>query len=658
MRVHVKDGKVTAVEPAQKGMGTGCPRWKAQIDYVYHPDRLKYPQKRTGKRGEGKFERISWDEALDTIASNLQNIKNKYGPEQVAFWIAFTKEPRPYFQRLTHAFGSPNYCSESSSCASSAFLAGYLTYGVDHMFLPHGMKHNPKCRMIWGTSIQNSSPNWWPSYLEAKKNGVKLIVIDPRRIKIAEMADIHLQPRPGTDGALALAMINVIIAENLHDAEFMNKWSTGFEDLKKLAAQYTPVRAEQITRVPAAKIREAAILFATTKPAQVVVSANSTTSHSNGLQSQRAIILLPAITGNIVAPAPVRTGHKVNNISLYERIKNMPPGVGSERFPIWTGWFHEMQSNALVDQIDSTKPYPVRALFSAGLDIQFFPNSNRFQKVLNKLDFIAVSEFFHTPGTSMADIVLPVASWWERYGLFFDYYNDRITLTEPVIEPLGECRSDWDIYSGLAKKLGFGDEFWDGDFKQCVDYIMEPSGITYKEMQRHPEGIRAPHWESDKTGYETPSGKIEIASSILKEHGLDPLPVYTEPAESPLSTPELTKEFPLVLTSGARVLVYVHSQFRNIERLSRHMPEPLADIHPEDAKSRRIKSGDMVSISSPRGKIRMKANVTDTIKQGVISIPHLWPGDANANALVDDINLDPISGFPPYKSQLCQVARA
>ena len=411
IKIHVSNGKAIKIDMADTRSVVACPRWKAQLDFIYHPDRLKYPLKRTGERGTGHFERISWDEALDTVAHNLQKVKDKYGAESVAFWVAYTKEPRPYFHRLTHAFGSPNYCTESSSCATAAMLASYVTFGTLQVSSPSPAK----CKIIWGTSVLNSMPTAWPAYLEAMKKGLKLIVVDPRRTKIASMADIHLQLRPGTDGALALGMMNVIISENLYDKEFTEKWTVGFDDLKKLAQQYPPERAEQITWVPAAKIREAAILYATQKPAQIILGVNSTTHHTNGIQNHRAIIILPAITGNIeVASRDFPHAPPTNDITLHELVANMPPGVGSERFPLWTKQQREMQSNAMADQIDSGNPYPIKALFSAGLDMQFFTNSNRMVESLKKLDFIAVTEYFQTPGTRLADIVLPIASWLER----------------------------------------------------------------------------------------------------------------------------------------------------------------------------------------------------------------------------------------------------
>jgi anaerobic selenocysteine-containing dehydrogenase len=666
-RIHVQNGKAIKIDIADPG-AAHCPRWKAQLDFIYHPERLQYPVKRAGARGSGSWQRISWDEALDNIASNLQSVKDKYGAESVVFWIAYTKEPRPYFHRLAHAFGSPNYCTESSNCFSGTWIAANLTYGPDYSYMAGSsgsLEPETRCKLIWGAAVV-SSPRVWQQNLEAKERGVKLIVVDPRRTAIAARADIHLQLRPGTDGALALGMMNVIINENLYDKEFIEKWTVGFDELKKLAREYTPERAEKITRVPAAIIRDAARLYATSQPAKVHLSSNSTTHHANGVQNHRAVILLAAITGNIGVTGGNRlgdynsTGHP-NDITLHERVADMPPGIGSKRFPIWTKRYREMQSNAIADQIESSEPYPIKALFSPGLDIQFFGNSKRFEEALKKLDFITVSEYFHTPGTQLADIVLPIASWMERPILLTDY-GGYVKLIEPAIKPVGESRTEWDIYAALAQRLGFGDLFWDGDFYKCAGHILEPLAITSADLKKHPEGIKLPtqarpEKDYEKTGFQTPSGKVEIACATLAEHGIDALPVYREPPESPLSRPDLAKLYPLVMTSGARVMAYTHSQFRNIPRLRKMMPEPLVDINPADATPRGIKTGDTVTVSSPRGSIKMKANVTDAILDGVVSLPHHWPGEANVNTLVDDRTLDPISGFLPCKSQLCQVTK-
>ena len=666
IKVHVQDGRATHVEHLKQTTASTCPRWKAQLDFIYHPERLLYPQKRIGNRGEGNLARISWDEALDSAAERLKSIKDKYGPEAVVFYVGYPKDPRPYFHRLTHAFGSPNYCTESSNCFASMWLATVLTYGRDLGDLRHNIPVDPttKCKLVWGSTIRNSFPETWIDHMEAKKNGLKFIVVDPRRTKIAGMADIHLQLRPGTDGALALGMIHVIIAENLHDVEFIEKWTVGFEELRDLVKEYPPERVERITGVPAARIREAAVMYATERPAQIKVSICSTTHSTNGFQGHRAIVFLPALTGNL----DVRGGNRglpvfmnLNNITLHDRVADMPPGVGSERFPLLTHMFREMHANMIADQIESGRPYPVKALFGAGLNLAYFPNYKRFVKNLNKLDFILQTEYFPTHATRYADILLPISSWFER-TMFIVRPTGHIRLVDPVIEPVGETWPEWKIFSGLAERLGLGDEFWGGDFDKCVDYILEPSGITAEDLRRRPEGIKVDakqreerHYE--KGGFKTPSGKVEISSSVLESHGYDPLPVYHEPMESPLSRPELAESFPLVLTTGARAIGYIHSQFRNIRRLRKIMPEPLIEINPADATPRGIETGSRVKISSPRGEAFMKARVTDIVPPGVVQAPSSWQGDANVNMLVDDRELDPVSGFASFKAILCQVTK-
>ena len=666
-RVHVKDGKAVDIEIADKNVDY-CPRWKAQLDYIYHPDRLQYPLKRVGERGSDEFVRVSWDEALDTVADRLQKVKDDYGPESVVFYIAYTKEPRPFFHRLTHAFGSPNYCTESSNCFSATWLATILNYGKDYGYWAlQSIQTSPatKCKLIWGCSVVNSFPQFWNALVAARKNGLKLIVVDPFRTKIASMADIHLQLRPGTDGALALGIMNVIVSSDLHDKEFIAKWTVGFEGLQELIKDYTPEKVEQITGVPAAKIKEAATLYASSKPAQVEYSTNSTIQHTHGLQAHRAITLLTAITGNFEVAGGNRCTPdfvKMNDISLHdELIGSMPPGMGSERFPIWTKNYREMQSNVIADRIQDPQPYPVKAIFNAGLNLTFFPDSNRFVKMIKKLDFIATNEYFLTPTAKLSDIVLPIASWIER-PILVTKPGGYVSYIQPAIEPIGESRHEYQIFYELAKRWGLGDQFWDGDFEKANSYILEPSGITLNELKQKPEGNTYPVAFKDEKNYEksplkTPSGKVEIASSIMAEHGHDPLPVYDEPPESPVSRPDLAADFPLVLTTGARSLAYTHSCFRNIPRLRKLEPDPAVDIHPTDADERGIKNGDTVEVSSPRGAIKVKANVTDTIVPGAVHVLHQWYGEGNVNVLCSDQDLDPVSGFAPFKSQLCQVTR-
>jgi anaerobic selenocysteine-containing dehydrogenase len=668
IKVHVRNGQAVSVEMLNPQVRNTCPRWKAQLDYIYHPDRLLYPLKRAGERGKGTFSRISWDEALDTTASKLQEIKDQYGAEAVVFWICYAKEPRPYYHRLVHAFGSPNFCLESN-CMTASQTASAVTYGNDYIsFTGQSMKSDPasKCKMVWSSSIRNSFPENWQDHMEARRNGLKLIVVDPRRTGLASLADIHLQLRPGTDGALALGMMNIIISEGLQDAEFVERWTVGFNELRELVQKYPPERVEQITRVPAEKIRRAAIMYATEKPAKIGLSPSATTHTTNGVQNQRAIILLPALTGNLAIPGGNRCFPPplpVADISLHDRLAGMPAGLGADRFPIWVQTARQMQANLISERIESGVPYPIKALYSAGMNLACFPNTNRFVENIRKLDFIVVTEFFRTPGTEYADIILPVASWLERNMLILPPYSPGIAkITEPVIEPQGETWPEWKIIFELAKRLGLGSDFWDGSFQECLKEIFRPSGRTPDEIIKHPEGVPfcappGPAKNYAAQGFKTPSGKVEIASSILAKHGYDALPVYREPEESPISRPDLAKDYPLVLTTGVRQVSYTGTRYRNIPQLNKMIPEPLAEINPADAVPRSVQSGDMITVSSPRGSIKLKAQVTDSILPGVVMVPYEWSGEANVNILIDDQKLDPISGYAPMKSQLCQVAK-
>jgi anaerobic selenocysteine-containing dehydrogenase len=666
-KIFVKNGKAIRVEILDDKIRDLCPRWQAQLDFVYHKERLHYPLKRIGERGVGEFKRISWEEALNTIADKLLELKETDGPESVAWYIAYTKEPRPYFRRLVHGYGSPNYTTETSSCFSAGWLAATLNYGKEYGYLLRNSREiDPagKTMMVWSSGVRESSPHNWNDYIEAQKRGLKFIAVDPRRTRFAQMADIHLQLRPGTDGALALGMLNFIINNNLYDEDFVSNWTIGFKELAEYVQGFHLKKVSKITRVPENLIVEAASLFASNKPSKIRTSPGATIHHQNGVQNTRAILLLSAVTGNL----EVQGGNRIssisapsNSITLQEKVPEMVSGIGSKRFPVFTTLFEEMQANGIVDQIISSDPYPLKALIAAGLNLQFFANHDRLTKTLKKLDLLVNIDYFHTPATKISDIVLPISSWLERDILVMKP-GGFIRWVKPAIEPIGETWPEWKIYAELAKRLGIGELFFDGDISKCFEYILKPTGITLEKLSANPEGIVYPVEKTKvkqymESGFSTPSGKVEIWSSILEEHGYDPLPTYKEPVESPLSTPDLARRYPLVLTTGVRTISYTHSQYRNLTKLRKIVPEPLLEIHPDDASVRGIKTGDKVVVFSPRGEVFVKANVTDIILPGVVHLPHHWPFEANANILCDDINLDPISGFPAFKSQLCQVKK-
>ena len=294
------------------------------------------------------------------------------------------------------------------------------------------------------------------------------------------------------------------------------------------------------------------------------------------------------------------------------------------------------------------------------MNLMMWPNSPRLAEALKTLDFLAVSDYFPTPTTAIADLVLPAATSLERETLIH-YRSGHVMWREAAIPPVGESWPDWKVVFELAGRLGLGKQFWDGDLYRAFDEIMAPAGLTVKQLKEAsgpvPMGKPRQYRKYEQEGFKTPSGKLEIASSVLAEHGFDPLPTYREPVESPISTPELAERFPLVLTTGARKPNYLHSELRNVPSLRQVSPVPEADVNPVDAAARGVSQGDPCVISTPRGSVRLYANVTDVVPPGVVHVYHGW-AEADLNAITDDINLDPISGFPPFKSMLAQLAPA
>lgn len=656
---HVDDaGRIVEVD------GRLCERGRHQLDLQYHRERLLHPL----VREDGALRRATWDEALDRITRRLSAIRDEHGPESVLFFAGYPKEGRPWLQRLAYLFGSPHYATEDSFCFAATVIAAALNYGPEYgWFIASGRTgfEGTKCHLLWSSNPGvSATPMVYARLLDARRAGMKLIVVDPRRTEIAESADLHLQLRPGTDGALALGLMNVIINEGLHDAAFVERWTVGFDELRDLACEYPPQRVAAITGLSSAEIVAAARLYATAKPAKLQTSPCATVHTSNGVQNHRAILLLPALTGNLEVPG----GNKMpapavetNDITLFdEKLPLLAPQTGAERFPLWSRFYREEQSNAVAEQLVTGKPYPIKAMLGVGANVMIWPNTKRVADAISRLEFFAAIDYFQTVTTDLADVVLPAATWLERAHLGVGP-GGVARLRDPVVEPLGEAWPDWKFLMALGARLGLADQFWDGDLEACMNHILEPAGITAARLREHPDGLRlleerAPR-SYEQHGFSTPSGKVEIRSSLLAEHGYDPLPTYREPAESPISAPEVSERFPLVLTTGGRSAAYTHSQFRRLSRLRKLMPEPLVQISVEDAASRHIRAGDWVVVESRRGRIEVEADVTDRVKPGVVHVYHGW-AEANVNHLTDDLALDPISGYPPLKSALCEVRRA
>lgn len=656
-----------------------CPRGQMQLERQYHAERLLYPLKRVGAKGSGQFERISWDEALDTIVAELNKAKAKYGAPAVGFFAGYTKEARPQLQRLAHAFGSPNYLTESGCCFSATMVAEKLTYGYKLKTTSTVESPKTKCVLVWSTNASGSIPPFENHHLAKKKKNRKMIVVDPRRTKTAELADIHLQIRPGTDGALALGFHHLIFANGWQDQAFLDEWANGLEAFREYIHEFTPSRVAEICGIQETDLRAAVDMFATVLPSQIAMSPTSTVQHSNGFQNHRAMILLSAVLGMIDREGGNRFfNDKVlpKPIELFDVcVKELPPRIGDEVFPIWTKYWPAGQSMLMPDCILDGKPQPLRALLAMGINTAMWANSKRMEHALSTLDFFAVSDFFHNPATLQADIVLPAATSLERPALIAYpgcAYQGEVKYRHQALPPRGEAKPDGQIFLEIGVRLGMAEQFWHGDLEASWAEMAEGLPKEVREQAyAKPEGVivyspvieelvERGFLDADRqwriNGFKTATGKIEFDSVELKQKGYDGLPTYREPTESPLSTPELLPDYPLVLTSGGRQKYFTHSQQHNVAPMLKLDPYPRVQIHPDDAAARQIQHGDTVEISSRRGKVVFRAEVTDKMKQGVVHAFHGW-NSANINELTDDQSLDPISGFPPFKSSLCQLKK-
>jgi anaerobic selenocysteine-containing dehydrogenase len=708
MEITVQDGKVVEVRGDKdhpESRGVLCPKGLAMKEILYSPDRLKYPLKRVGRRGEGKWEQITWDQAMSITAERLQQVRSTYGPEAVWFHKGSGHDlcggdVRVYLHRLANLFGTPNVSCPFFICNGPRTFNMFLTTGG----IPAPDVENTSCVVLWGINPSVTAIARHVRINDAVKRGAKLIVIDPRTTYFARKADVHLRPRPGSDGALALGLLRVISDENLFDAYFVNKWTVGFSELKKMLEEYPLDKVEKITWVPREEIKKAARLYAATKPACIFLG-QTLDQQTNTSQAIRAITDLIAVTGNLdtqggnVILSPVSLGK--NPVALHDKL---PPGMNEKRlgseFPLTQFEFTKLaHPPSGYKAILTGNPYPVKAmLIMAANPMLMDPNSQEVQAALEKLDFLAVADIFMTRTAGFADLVLPACTFLEQTyyatyeaGAYLKPANPGLLMLRPqVIPPLSESWPDWKIIFELAGKLGYDEYFPWQDIESAIDYELEPFGITSHELHEHPEGIAIPapsflyqkfahkglwgklmiyilsstifrkypnmYCKYKKIGFTTPSKKVEILSAYLREKVFDALPVYNEQYESPLGDPRLAGTYPLVLTTGAKLDWYVHSQMHNIPSLSRRMPRNMAEIHPNTAEACKIREGDMVLIETPRAGIKCQVRVSDDILPQVVQV---FPGfeEANVNLLTDSSVYDPITGSVPMRASLCRVSK-
>ena len=695
VRVHLEGGRIRRLSPRpDHPHGITCRRITRVEDIVYAPQRLLYPQRGSGPRGRRSLARIGWEEALDQVVQGLREIARRHGPEAVCLYTGRGTFEQSLWEMLSPAgvretsawsllfpFGSPNTTGAGANCyAAQGVIAPALLSGVWKLDTFADLERT-ELVVVWGTNPANASPPLAMAGIRrARARGARVLVVDHRRTETVRAADARwLAVRPGTDGALALAMIQVLIEERLYDRRFVEDWTVGFEELAAYVREFSPERAEAITCVPAAEIRDAARRIGRARGACLLHDTGLEYTNS-AVQNVRAVLILFALAGHFDSP-----GGNVISIPPWSfqvnRSRRVPAPagkipIGAERHPLYTRYRHEAQAMELPRAILEGKPHPIRALLVFGASLlTAYPQPELWRRALAALDFLLVVDRLPTEETLFADVVLPAATAFEHGGYIVQ--GRHVAVRRPVIEPLGEARSDWDIAISLARRLGYG-HLYPGSSDEMLEWAFEGTGLDLEELKRHPEGIQVPappmryrKWElgllrpDGRPGFDTPSGKFEIASALLKEHGYDPLPVFRPPTEGPLGSPELAREYPLVFSSGARNKEFFNSQHHHLEALLARYPRPLVWIHPADAAPRGIADGDRVSVRTARGRVLYTARVTEDILPGVVeadahggglSAAPAWR-ECNANELTDFENRDPISGFPVYKALLCQVLK-
>jgi len=649
-----------------------CPKGKAFTEIIYHPERITHPLLRKGERGQGQFEPVSWDHALDVICERLLDIREKWGAESFAVGTGTTRGVPPFLHRFMAAYGSPNYFSPAHMSGGPVSLGGIMSMGFI-MSPDYGLS---KCMLVWAHNPDGAWPGLYNAAIrKGLKNGAKLIVVDPRRTPLARKADHWLRIRPGTDIALVLTFLNIIIQRKLYDENFVENWTVGFNRLRDHVSEYTPERCEEITWIPARQIEEAAVMCATIKPACIGPGMAGASQATNAFDLNRALVALGAITGNLEVPGGnpnyrSPTGRRSCYGTDFSVMRNLPPEqaekrIGLDRFPIITraSGIPEQLWKAILEE----KPYPVKGLgLFASNAMCSYANSKNVKEALSALDFLLAIDYFHTPTTTLADVILPPAHWTERDDVEDLMMMNYVFCQPKAVEPVPECRDEKRILVDLAKKMGL-EGYWNS-VEEGLDYRLEPIGMNFAEFKgkgSFSKPVVYKTYEKMK-GFRTPSGsgKVDLYSEFLEKQGYSPLPSYTEPLQSPISTPELYRLYPLILTTGGRNVVYYHSAHRNIPSLRKLSPDPQLDIHPETAAEYDVTDGDWVRLETTVGGVEIKIHFNDDIHPKVVHAPHgYWHGAAdgwqrlNINQVTGNQAQCPVTASVQTRSMLCRIEK-
>jgi anaerobic selenocysteine-containing dehydrogenase len=635
-----------------------CGKVAQYLEREYHPDRLLYPMKRTGAKGEGRFERIGWDEALDTIAARLQAISDEFGPEAISpYSYAGTMgllNGSGMDRRFFHRLGASRL--DRTICSSAGMVGMTDALGIRYMTEPEQFRH-AKLIIAWGANILGTNVHLWPFVMEARRNGAKFYTIDPRRNRTGAAADRHYFINPGSDTALALAMMHVIIAENLFDADYVASYTSGFDELRARVLEWTPQRAAELTGIGSEEIVALAREYATTRPA--VIRLNYGVQRSErGAMAIRTIGLLPALIGSwkeIGGGIQLSTSQAFHfdRTALERPDLQMRSPLGREA--------RLLNMSKLGDILTRTDDPPVKALVVYNSNPgAIAPDQNAVRAGLRREDlFTVVLEQFQTDTADFADIVLPATTFLEHTDLYLAYGHYYAQLARPALAPPGECRSNVEVFRELALRMGFDDPCFRDSEDAMIDSTLASghpflAGITRDVLdEQHSVRLRLPGNGSfqpfAKGGFGTPDGKCHFHAGTLD---------YVPPVESRHGDQALRSEYPLELVS-AKNDDSMNSTFGHRDAVDRQTSElHLAAV---DALPRQIASGDAVRLFNARGSCVLRAAVDDSVPAGVVSVPSVrWgkrsPGGVGINALVSQ-RLTDKGGGPVFYSCLVQVER-
>lgn len=656
------EGEVVKVEGDPENpynSGRLCVRCLAMPDVASSPMRLEHPMKRDPeKRGQDAWEEISWDEAFDLIHDKFSELQEKYGTETISCCFGTGRDIGPWIYRLAYSMGTPNtiFTMGGMSCYLTRVLGCIASTGCfwvgdySQQFIDRYDDSRWKCPdtvVVWGNNpvVSNSDGLYGHWVVDVMKRGAKLVVIDPRMTWLGSKAEVFMGIRPGTDGAMALGMINVVINEDLYDHDFVDKWCYGFGELSEAAKEWTPERVSEITYVPAEKIREAARMIAKSDGA-ILQWGVAFDMCKEALPASQAAFALFAITGQIDRPGgmvmPTELLRNVGGWGYEELILGKHPEVaekriGKDRYGLLNAGIMAASTDMWLEQLESGKPYRLSGLWIQTTNFLACtaPDPKRTLAACNNCEFIAAVDMFMTPTImALADVVLPVSTFTEKAGIRIGDGFQRCETINKAADPK-DTKSDIEINLELGKRFDLDAWPWDTPEEVFTAIIQECGGMdmTYEEFQelapayqpfeyfRYEKGMLRP---DGQPGFNTKTGRIELWSTFYDSIGLPALPYFEEPQPGPVSTPEMLEEYPLILTTGARNWWSFHSEHRMIDSLRSQYPDPLLFIHPKTAAVYGIEDGMDVWVENHRGRCKRRAMVTETMDPRYVHSDHGW----------------------------------